>query len=250
MQESISRLEEMGIKIRMVLDSVRIPFARMELGVFHGKLPILTLHNGHLKEEWLLVKRCMDIAGGIVGLAILAIMFPFIAFAIKLESRGPIFFGQDRVGANGRVFRCWKFRTMLADAEMRKKDLRHMNEMNGGMFKIRHDPRVTRVGKFLRRLSLDEWPQFWNVLRGEMSLVGPRPLPLGDVERYEGWHRKRLSVRPGVTGLWQVSGRNRVVDFNEVARLDVRYIENWNLWLDIKILVKTFFTMFSGHGAY
>ncbi len=250
MQESISRLEEMGIKIRMVLDSVRIPFARMELGVFHGKLPILTLHNGHLKEEWLHVKRCMDIAGGIVGLAILAIMFPFIAFAIKLESRGPIFFGQDRVGANGRVFRCWKFRTMLADAEMRKKDLTHMNEMNGGMFKIRHDPRVTRVGKFLRRLSLDEWPQFWNVLRGEMSLVGPRPLPLGDVERYEGWHRKRLSVRPGVTGLWQVSGRNRVVDFNEVARLDVRYIENWNLWLDIKILVKTFFTMFSGHGAY
>ena len=249
-EETISRLEEMGIKIRMVLDSIQLPFARMELGIFHGKLPILTLHHGHLKEEWLLIKRCMDIAGGVVGLAILAIMFPSIAFAIKLESRGPIFFGQDRVGANGRIFRCWKFRTMLADAETRKKDLTHMNEMNGGMFKIRNDPRVTRVGKFLRRVSLDEWPQFWNVLHGEMSLVGPRPLPLGDIERYEGWHRKRLSVRPGLTGLWQVNGRNKVDDFNEVARMDVRYIDNWNLWLDIKILVKTIFTMFSGHGAY
>lgn len=249
-EETISRLEEMGIKIRMVLDSIELPFTRMETGIFRGELPILTLHHAHLKEEWLLVKRCMDIAGGIVGLAILAIMFPFIALAIKLESVGPIFFGQDRVGANGRIFRCWKFRTMLADAETRKKDLTHMNEMNGGMFKIRNDPRVTRVGKVLRRVSLDEWPQFWNVLRGEMSLVGPRPLPLGDVERYESWQRKRLSVRPGVTGLWQISGRNKVVDFNEVARMDVRYIENWNLWLDIKILVKTLFTMFSGHGAY
>jgi exopolysaccharide biosynthesis polyprenyl glycosylphosphotransferase len=235
----------------MVLDSLELPFPRMELSVFHGELPILTLHHNNLhREEWLLIKRGMDIAGGVTGLAILAVMFPFIALAIKLESRGPIFFGQERVGANGRLFRCWKFRTMLADAEMRKKDLTHMNEMNGGMFKIKKDPRVTRVGKVLRRVSLDEWPQFWNVLHGEMSLVGPRPLPLGDVERYEGWHRKRLSVRPGLTGLWQVNGRNKVVDFNEVARMDVRYIDNWNLWLDIKILVKTFFTMFSGHGAY
>ncbi|MGB3096908.1 MAG: sugar transferase [Candidatus Deferrimicrobiaceae bacterium] len=250
LQESISRLEEMGIKVRMVLDSIELPFARMELGIFQGELPILTLHHGSLKEEWLLVKRCMDIAGGIVGLAILAIMFPFIALAIKLESKGPIFFRQDRVGVNGRIFRCWKFRTMLADAEMRKKDLTHMNEMNGAVFKIRDDPRVTRLGKFFRRVSLDEWPQFWNVLHGEMSLVGARPPTPDEVERYEHWHRKRISTKPGLTGLWQVSGRNQVRDFDEIARLDIKYIDNWSLWLDIKILVKTIFTMFSGHGAY
>jgi exopolysaccharide biosynthesis polyprenyl glycosylphosphotransferase len=250
MEESISRLEEMGTKVRMVLDSIELPFARMELDIFHGELPILTLHHNRHKEEWLLIKRCMDIAGGIVGMAILAILLPFIALAIKLESRGPIFFGQDRVGANGRIFRCWKFRTMLADAEMRKKDLTHMNEMNGAVFKIRDDPRVTRLGRFLRRVSLDEWPQFWNVLHGEMSLVGARPPTPDEVERYEHWHRKRISTKPGLTGLWQVSGRNQVRDFDEIARLDIKYIENWSLWLDIKILFKTIFTMFSGHGAY
>jgi exopolysaccharide biosynthesis polyprenyl glycosylphosphotransferase len=250
MKESIICLEEMGIKVRMVLDSIDFPCDRTEWSVFHGKIPILTLYPNRRKEEWLLIKRLMDIAGGVVGVAILIFLFPFVALAIKLESEGPVFFGQDRVGGNGRIFKCWKFRTMSADAEVRKKDFTHLNEMNGGMFKIKDDPRITRVGKFLRRSNLDEWPQFWNVLLGEMSLVGPRPLPLGDVKRYEVWHRKRLSVRPGLTGLWQVSGRSQINDFNDVARIDVRYIDNWSLWLDIKILFKTFFTMFSGHGAY
>jgi len=198
---------------------------------------------------WFPLKRLIDIAGALVGLFVTALLFPFIAVAIKMDSRGPVLFGQERVGWNGKVFTCWKFRTMTLDAEGRKKDLRHLNEMNGAMFKIRHDPRVTWFGRFLRKYSLDEFPQFWNTLLGEMSLVGPRPLPCKDLEGYPVWNRLRMVVRPGITGLWQVNGRNGVHDCDEVQRLDLRYIDTWSLWLDLKILFKTVFVVFSGNGA-
>ena len=195
-------------------------------------------------------KRCLDFLGALVGLFITAVLFPVIALAIKLDSRGPIFFWQARVGENEQIFKCWKFRSMYADAEEQKKELMERNEMTGALFKIKNDPRMTKVGMFLRKASLDELPQFWNVLRGEMSLVGPRPPTGEEVERYESWHRKRISIKPGITGIWQVSGRNHINDFDEVVRLDLQYIENWNLWLDIKILFKTFPVVFTGHGSF
>jgi lipopolysaccharide/colanic/teichoic acid biosynthesis glycosyltransferase len=170
--------------------------------------------------------------------------------AIRLESPGPIFFGQTRVGENGRKFTCWKFRSMYLDAEERKRELLHLNEMGGAIFKIRDDPRVTRVGKFLRKTSLDELPQFWNVLRGEMSLVGTRPPTPDEVEKYENWQRRRISIKPGLTGLWQVSGRNSISDFNEVVRLDLKYIDGWSLGLDIKLLLKTLKVVFFREGAH
>lgn len=247
---AVESLEKMGIKGRIVLDSPGSCIEGKGLGVFHGELPVKTLCNTPFSEDRLFVKRCLDILGAVVGLMILAIFFPFVALLIKMESRGPVLFSQDRIGENGRRFRCWKFRTMQENAEGQKKDLQSLNEMSGGMFKLRNDPRVTRFGKLIRQTSLDEWPQFWNVLIGEMSLVGPRPLPVGDVGNYEQWQRRRLSVKPGITGLWQVNGRSKVYNFNEVVRMDIAYIDNWTLWVDLKILFRTLFTMFSGHGAY
>jgi lipopolysaccharide/colanic/teichoic acid biosynthesis glycosyltransferase len=182
-------------------------------------------------------------------LVVTAFLVPFIALAIKLESKGPVLFSQERIGLNGRIFRCWKFRSMLVDAEAQKAKLLERNEMKGAMFKIADDPRVTKVGRILRKSSLDELPQFWNVFKGEMSLVGTRPPTPDEVADYENWHRRRISIKPGMTGLWQVSGRNRISDFDEIVRLDIRYIEKWNLWLDVKILLKTFRVLLAGRGA-
>jgi lipopolysaccharide/colanic/teichoic acid biosynthesis glycosyltransferase len=173
------------------------------------------------------------------GLLLLGMMFPLIAIAIKLESPGPIFFIQHRVGENGRLFNIWKFRSMFLDAEERKQGLMAQNELKGPVFKIKNDPRITRVGSFLRRSSLDEFPQFWNVLKGDMSLVGTRPPTPGEVAIYENWHLRRVSIKPGLTGLWQVSGRNKIQDFNDIVNLDLAYIDSWNPLLDIKILLKT-----------
>src|SRR6185369_6771664 len=158
-------------------------------------------------------------------------------------------FSQLRMGENGRMFRCWKLRSMYMDAEARKQELMARNEMKGAMFKIADDPRVTKVGEFIRKSSIDELPQFWNVFKGEMSLVGTRPPTPDEVKSYENWHRKRISIKPGITGLWQVSGRNMIQDFDEVVRLDIRYIEEWSLWLDIKILFKTVWVVFARTGA-
>jgi exopolysaccharide biosynthesis polyprenyl glycosylphosphotransferase len=243
-------LENMGITVRMVLDVVERSRARRELSLFHGTMPILTIYPMAFDTGQMFLKRCIDVAGSLAGLLMTGIAFPFIAAAIKMDSRGPVLFGQARVGENGRIFRCWKFRSMYADAETRKRELLPRNELNGAVFKIRHDPRITRVGRFLRRSSLDELPQFWNILRGEMSLVGTRPPTPDEVERYENWHRKRICIKPGLTGLWQVSGRNRITDFDEIARLDIKYIENWSLWLDLKILFKTLQVLMIGQGSY
>jgi lipopolysaccharide/colanic/teichoic acid biosynthesis glycosyltransferase len=174
------------------------------------------------------------------------LFFPLIATAIKIDSPGPIFFRQQRIGENGRPFFLYKYRSMYINAETRKAELDHQNEMNGPVFKIENDPRITRVGRFLRRFSIDELPQFWNVLRGEMSLVGTRPPTPDEVEKYALHHYRRLSIKPGITGLWQVSGRNRINDFNEIVKLDVQYIDQWSLWLDCKIILKTFKAIRSG----
>ena len=245
----VASLQEMGITIRMVIDLYDVSIARKEITLFHGELPMFTLYAKTFDAEQLFLKRCLDIVGSLVGLFITSLLFPFIALAIKLESKGPLLFEQPRVGENGRIFKCWKFRSMFLDAEDRKKDLMTRNEMQGAMFKIKDDPRITRVGKFIRKTSIDELPQFWNVMKGEMSLVGTRPPTPDEVATYENWHRKRICIKPGITGLWQVSGRNQIEDFDEVVRLDIRYIEEWSLWLDIKLLAKTIWVVLALRGA-
>lgn len=195
------------------------------------------------------LKRCMDIAGGLVGLLLTAVMFPFMAAAIKRKSPGPVLFKQERVGKNGRRIRIYKFRSMYMGAEDAKKALLENNEMQGLMFKMKEDPRIIPgVGEFIRKTSLDEFPQFWNVLKGDMSLVGTRPPTVEEYEQYDMHHLVRMSIKPGLTGLWQVSGRNEITDFEEVVKLDTKYIKDWSLNLDIKILIKTVSSMFSGSG--
>ena len=201
------------------------------------------------KNSLMLIKRLIDIVGAVVGMMITAVLAVFIAPIIKMESRGPLFFKQVRVGKNGRPFLFYKFRSMYLDAEEQKEFLRGQNEMEGNMFKVTNDPRVTKVGRFLRRTSLDEFPQFWNVLKGDMSLVGTRPPTMDEYENYEAWQKRRISFRPGITGLWQISGRSNIKSFDEVVKLDLEYIDNWSLGLDMKILVKTVIAVFSGIGA-
>ena len=248
-EEHLKDLEELGITVRMVIDFYDVRYARKELSLFHSELPILTFHSKCLDAQQLLLKRLLDIVGSLVGLLITALLFPVIALVIKKDSLGPLFFGQDRVGESGRPFKCWKFRSMYTDAEERKEGLLAQNEMNGAIFKIKDDPRITRAGKFLRKTSLDELPQFWNVLRGEMSLVGTRPPTPAEVAEYENWHRRRISIKPGVTGMWQVSGRNEISDFDEIVRLDIAYIDNWSIWLDVKLLLKTFKVVLTREGS-
>jgi exopolysaccharide biosynthesis polyprenyl glycosylphosphotransferase len=243
-------LEDMGLTVNMVLDFHASRTHRWELSYFNNRIPMMTFYCKPFDAGQLFLKRCLDIAGALVGLGLTALLFPFIALAIKMDSPGPLFFGQKRVRENGRLFRCWKFRSMYMDAEERKQELMHLNEMQGAIFKIRNDPRITPVGAFLRKTSLDELPQFWNVLRGEMSLVGTRPPTPDEVAKYEHWHRKRICIKPGITGMWQVSGRNRIQEFDQVARLDIEYIDKWSLWLDVKILLRTFLTVFALKGSY
>ncbi len=243
-------LIDIGITVRVVPDSSVSLLSRDELSYFHDEIPMFTYYGKSFGVGQLFIKRCLDVAGALAGLGLTAFLFPVIALAIRLDSPGPLFFRQVRVGENGRLFTCWKFRSMYQDAERQKKELIPLNEMNGALFKIRNDPRVTRVGRFLRRMSLDELPQFWNVLVGEMSLVGTRPPTPDEVAGYQYKQRKRICIKPGITGLWQVSGRNDIRDFDEVVRLDIEYIDQWSLWLDIKILLKTFRVLLARNGAY
>lgn len=193
------------------------------------------------------LKRSLDLFGAVFGLVFLSPVLVVIALAIWLDDRGPALFRQDRVGQHGRVFRIVKFRTMTVDADQMRDELRAHNEVDGAAFKLTHDPRVTGVGRVLRRFSLDELPQLWNVLLGQMSLVGPRPHPRDDVERYSDWHFQRLNAKPGMTGLWQVSGR-RDSSFDRWVEQDIEYIQSWSLWLDIVILFRTVGVVVSGSG--
>jgi exopolysaccharide biosynthesis polyprenyl glycosylphosphotransferase len=197
----------------------------------------------------LVVKRLVDVIGATVGLIGLAPLFLLLILAVRLTSRGPAFFVQNRCGLGGRVFRFYKFRTMVEDAEQRKAELEHLNEMKGPVFKIRRDPRVTKLGAILRKTSLDELPQLWNVLKGDMSLVGPRPPLPEEVERYTARQAQRLSVTPGITGLWQVSGRSSLPDFDMWLELDLRYVREQSLWLDFRILAKTIAVVVLARGA-
>ncbi len=248
-EDYLRELEELGITVRMLLDFYDVYYSRRELSLFHNELPILTFHSKNLDAQQLFLKRLLDIAGSLVGLFLLGLMLPFIAWGIRRDSPGPLFFSQERVGESGRIFRCWKLRSMYIDAEERKKELMERNEMKGAIFKIKDDPRITPIGKFLRKTSLDEFPQFWNVLKGEMSLVGTRPPTPAEVAQYENWHRRRISIKPGITGNWQVSGRNQIEDFDEIVRLDLDYIDRWSLWLDIRIILRTVLVVFRQRGS-
>jgi len=198
----------------------------------------------------LVAKRGLDIVGATVGLIALSPLFGAVGVAILLTDGRPILFRQARSGHRGRVFEVVKFRTMTPDADARRAELRKYNEVSGNAsFKMTNDPRITATGRFLRRSSIDELPQLWNVLRGEMSLVGPRPLPLRDYELLDSWHRGRYRVLPGITGLWQVSGRSEL-DFDDLVRLDFFYVENWSIWLDIEIIARTPLAVMRGRGAY
>ena len=210
---------------------------------------IVTMGTVELQLRDQIAKRCMDVVGAVIGCIISIPIIAVVAIPLKLESPGPLFFKQKRVGRNGRYFYIHKLRSMYVDAEARKKELMAQNEMNGLMFKMEDDPRVTKVGKFIRRTSIDELPQFFDVLRGDMSLVGTRPPTVDEYKQYESHHKRRLSMKPGITGLWQVSGRSNIEDFEEVVKLDVTYIDNWSLWNDIKILFKTVYVVFAGRGA-
>jgi len=195
-------------------------------------------------------KRTVDVVGSAVGIVVLSPVLVLIAAAVALDSPGPILYEWRVLGYRGRRFTGFKFRTMVPDAEDRKRDLLHLNEMDGPVFKIRDDPRVTGVGKFLRRYSLDELPQLWSVLIGDMSLVGPRPPSPEEFLAFEPWQRLKLAVTPGITCLWQVSGRSEITSFSEWAELDLEYIRSWNLWLDLVILLRTAFVVVRARGAY
>ena len=235
----VMNLEDMGITVHIrieVLDG--FDGYSTSLGTI-GNIPVVTFANREFDYKELAVKRLMDIVGSLVGILIMFVAMIFVVPAIKLESKGPVFFKQKRVGKNGRYFYIYKFRSMYQDAEERKKELMSQNEMSGFMFKMKDDPRITKVGKFIRKTSIDELPQFINVFLGDMSLVGTRPPTVNEFMQYEGHHKRRLSMKPGITGMWQAYGRKTVTDFEDIVKMDLEYIDNWSIGLDIKILFKT-----------
>ena len=244
----IRGFEEMGVTCHYNLGIFDGTSTKGQVGNF-GDFTVVTYSAFHSSYKRQLIKRLMDIAGGLAGSVLTLVLMPFLAVAIKLDSPGPVLFSQTRIGRNGRRFKIYKFRSMYADAEARKKELERENQVKGLMFKMENDPRVTKVGRFLRKTSLDEFPQFFNVLLGDMSLVGTRPPTEDEFEKYNLYYRRRISMTPGLTGLWQVSGRSDIDDFDEVVKLDLKYIDNWSLTLDLKILARTVAVVLFGKGA-
>ena len=239
--------EELGIRARVAMNFFQNRLARIEVEELEG-IPFLTFTTTPSNETQLAFKRMLDIC---ISLILLFVSLPAIliaALAIKLSSPGSVLFKQERIGLNGRIFTLYKFRTMIEHAHDRRDEVRHLNEMTGPVFKAKDDPRITAVGRILRKFSLDELPQLWNVLKGDMSLVGPRPPIPEEVGRYQRWHRRRLSMKPGLTCLWQISGRNNI-DFDRWMRMDLQYIDNWSPTLDIKILLRTIPAVITGRGA-
>jgi exopolysaccharide biosynthesis polyprenyl glycosylphosphotransferase len=245
----IKACEVEGVEAWLIADFFKTQISRTSMDVFHGR-PILVFCATPEVSWQAMIKQGMDFFGSLVLLLLFAVPMLLVALLIKITSPGPVLFVQRRAGLNGQPFMIYKFRTMVSNAEQLKNELDRLNEMSGPVFKVSKDPRVTSIGKFLRRFSIDEFPQLLNVLRGEMSLVGPRPLPVYEVRRFDDVaHRRRLSVKPGLTCSWQVSGRNNVSDFKEWVRLDLEYIDNWSLWLDLKILLRTIPVVLIGTGA-
>jgi exopolysaccharide biosynthesis polyprenyl glycosylphosphotransferase len=240
--------EEQGIVVRLLPNFFDLTLARSRAEEFED-ISVITLCANSMENWQFLTKRFLDFSLSLVSIAILAPLFLLTALLIKLTSRGRVFFIQERIGLNKRRFRLFKFRSMVADAEMRQHELEHLNEVSGPVFKVKNDPRLTRVGKVLRKTSIDELPQLFNVLKGDMSLVGPRPLPLRDYNGFsEDWQRRRFSVRPGITCLWQINGRSSI-PFRKWMELDMQYIDRWSLWMDFKILAKTIPAVLKGAGA-
>lgn len=237
---------EVGVTFRVYSDLLSVVSQRSHLTYFK-ELPFLTFSNTTKNYFALKVKEVLDFMGSFIAVALLSPIMLAIATAIKIEDRGSIFFRQRRVGLNGRIFHCLKFRTMVENAEALRVKLETQNEQSGPVFKMKNDPRITRVGRFLRKTSLDELPQFFNVLKGEMSIVGPRPPIPSEVDQYKRWQRRRLSMKPGITCIWQVSGRNNI-PFEEWMKLDMLYIDTWSLKLDLILFLSTIKVVFTGEG--
>jgi exopolysaccharide biosynthesis polyprenyl glycosylphosphotransferase len=238
-----------GVEVWLIADFFTTQISRTSFDELLSR-PLLVFRTTPEASWQSVIKHVMDLVSAFILLILLSPLFLLVAIAIKLTSPGPVFFQQQRSGQNGAPFTLYKFRTMITNAEQFKHELEAMNEMSGPVFKVTNDPRITRTGRWLRRYSLDELPQLFNVLRGEMSLVGPRPLPVDEVKRFSDLaHRRRLSVKPGITCLWQISGRNQIKDFRDWVRLDLEYIDNWSLWLDLKILFRTIPAVFAATGA-
>lgn len=247
----VNACEIEGVEAWLVADFFKTQISNVALDDFYGR-PVLVFASAPPASWQGVIKQLMDFTGALIAVIVLTLIpvIPFLALMVKLTSKGPVFFRQLRSGLNGAPFTIYKFRTMVTNAEQLKHELASMNEMTGPVFKVSSDPRITPIGKWLRKFSADELPQLFNILRGEMSIVGPRPLPVDETKRiHDASHRRRLSVKPGLTCLWQISGRSEIKEFKDWVRLDLKYIDNWSLWLDIKIIVLTFPAVFRGSGA-
>lgn len=242
------RCEDKNIDVKIIPDFYDFITSKVQIDEI-SYIPLISIQDKKIDLFYIAFKRIFDIVCTSIGLILISPVFIITAILIKLDSKGPIFFSQERIGKDGKSFKFWKFRSMCTDAEEMKERLMKYNEAQGPIFKMKDDPRITKIGKFIRRYSIDELPQLYNVLCGDMSLVGPRPPVPKEVAQYEKWHNRRFEVTPGITGLWQVSGRSNLT-FTEMVKLDIYYIENWSLWLDIKILLKTIVVVFKKDGAY
>lgn len=248
-EKAIQACEIEGVEAWLVADFFKTQVSNTSLDDFYGR-PVLVFRSAPEASWQIIFKTALDLVLAFVLILLLLPVWILVPILIKLSSPGPVLFRQRRCGLNGAPFTMLKFRSMVSDAEQRKNELAALNEMGGPVFKVSNDPRVTPIGRFLRKYSIDEFPQLFNVLRGEMSMVGPRPLPVDEVQRFDDpAHRRRLSVKPGLTCLWQVSGRNNVRDFKDWVRLDLEYIDNWSFWLDLKILWRTIPVVLAGTGA-
>ena len=248
-EKVIQACELEGVEVWLLADFFKTEISQTALDDFEGR-PMLVFRSTPDASWQSLAKYILDVGGAVTLLLLFSPVLLVVGLLIRLTSRGPVLFRQQRAGLNGKPFTMLKFRSMVSDAEQRQHELALLNEMTGPVFKVSRDPRITGVGRVIRKFSLDEFPQLVNVLRGEMSLVGPRPLPLDEVKRFDDLaHRRRLSVKPGITCLWQVSGRNNVRDFRDWVRLDLEYIDNWSFWLDLKILFRTIPVVILGTGA-
>ncbi|MBR0092469.1 MAG: sugar transferase [Lachnospiraceae bacterium] len=247
-RELLSRFSKLGTVVHVNIDALELNESHKQIENL-GFFKVVSYGTRIRTPMESVIKRLMDIAGAIVGLLITLVAAVFVVPAIMIESPGSPVFSQERVGRNGRRFKMYKFRSMRKGADAEKAALMEQNEMQGAMFKMEHDPRITKVGAFIRRTSIDELPQFWNVLKGDMSLVGTRPPTVDEVEQYRPDQKRRLSVLPGITGLWQTSGRSNIYDFEEIVRMDLKYIDEWSLMLDVKLILKTVLIVFTGRGA-
>lgn len=238
----------MGVVVHISMNSIIEKIPNPSVNTLNN-FTVITSSINTMSFKQKVIKRCMDIAGGLVGTLIMLVLLIIFGPIIYIQSPGPVFFKQTRVGKNGRQFKIYKFRSMYMDAEERKKELMAQNKMSGLMFKMDNDPRITPIGRFIRKTSIDEFPQFINILKGDMSLVGTRPPTVDEVEKYDLHHKSRLAIKPGLTGMWQVSGRSDITDFEEVVRLDNEYIKNFSLSLDLKLLLKTIYVVIMRKGS-